>query len=239
MKDIMKYVRVNHRLPLYTLLWQLGFFVFGMLMVLLIMFLDDDTTGFATMGTMFSLVSLLVLCFAGGVGGALPQFQLAVSMGMTRRGFLLFEALRVACVCAQGFLTSRVLYALEGWLCSLMFPGMENEMSLDVMFQWWVILLVFAGLLLFLLFSSAMTLRFGTKGFMSIWMFAFFLFPAVINAVNAYQEGGTSLFARIGGGILFIIKTVPPAGWGVLCTAVVLAMGVFSVRTYLRAAVRL
>ncbi len=239
MQSFVKYCKVNRRVPLFMLCWQAWFFLFGMIMVLVINALFNDEMTFACLGTLMSFLAV----FIGGflrIGGSLTMdFRLAVSMGFTRRSYLVSSPIATALLTIQGFLTSWLLYFLEKALYSAIYPNFENEIPMEAAFQWWVLLLAIVGLILLGLFVSALNVRLGSKAFLYVWIF-FCLCPAVLpSTINSALDGGTSLLARIGRGIIAFVSAVPAAGWIAIGIVLAVAALVFSVWTLIRAEVRL
>lgn len=107
------------------------------------------------------------------------------------------------------------------------------------MYRWQVLVPAAAALSVFSLVFGALQQRFGMKGFGIAWLIfcaSFMVFP---RAISSALDGGTSLLARLGGGILWIAKAIPPAAWAGLGIAVLVFLTVWSVRFFWRAAVKL
>lgn len=236
---LIQYLRVNRFAPLYTLIWQGGFFLFGVLMVLGInVFLNDDPT-YACMGSLFALIATAVGVLARGNTTGHIRFRLAVSMGQTRRSFLLCDPLISLLSGALGLLAAWCLYQAEQGLYSMVYPNFTNEIPLDVVYQLKYIVPILAGLVVLDLVFGAILLRFGMKPLAAVW-FAFCLSVMILpRAVHSYQDGGTSLFARIGGGLMWLVTGLTPAMWAALGGAALLALVVFALAVYSRAEARL
>lgn len=239
MQSFVKYCKTNRRMPLFMLCWQAGFFLFGMIMVLVINALFNDEPDYACLGTLLSLLAV----FIGGflrIGGSLTMdYRLAVSMGFTRRSYLASCPIVTALLTIQGFLTSWLLYFLEKALYSAIYPNFVNEVPLEVAFQWWVLPLAIAVLIPLGLFVTALNIRLGSKAFLYVWIIFCLCFAVLPNTVNSALDGGTSLLARLGRGILSFVSAVPVTGWIAIGIVLAVAALVFSVWTLVRAEVKL
>lgn len=234
----LKYARVSRRAPLYMLCWQLGFFLFGLIMVLVINAFFNDETNYACMGSLMASIATLVGVLARGNSTVSSRFSMAVSMGQTRRSFLLWDTVLTALTAALGLLVSWCLYLLEDLLYGALYPGFENDMPFDGLYRWQVLLPIAAGLCVFSLVMGAVHQRFGVKGFGVLWIIFCFSFMLVPQALNQSLEGGTSLIARFGGALLWAISLLSPVMWACLGAAVLLALLAFSVLSFCRAEVR-
>ena len=100
---IPKYVRAVKKQFLYMLWLQLGMFVIGVALVIIINGLFNEDRDYACMGTLMALSGLIV-------GEALQlnnvDFRLAVLMGETRHHYLLWKPLVSLVAALQGWLTA-------------------------------------------------------------------------------------------------------------------------------------
>lgn len=236
---LLQYCKVNRKAPLYMVLWQLGFFVFGVAMVLIINRFVNDDKDFACMGALFALIATLVGCLARGNTTLGTRFNMAVSMGQTRRFFLLWDTAISLLVCLLGMAVAWGLYRLELLLYGALYPGFENGIPLDVVCQWKILLPAALVLSVASLVFGAVQQRFGLKAFGTVWLVFCFSFMVLPRAINAALEGGTSLLARLGGGVLWLVNALPPAVWAGLGGAVLLVLTVWSFCYFWRAAVKL
>ncbi len=235
----LQYCKVNRKAPLYMVLWQLGFFAFGIAMVLIINRFVNDDKDFACMGALFALIATAIGGLARGNTTLSTRFSLAVSMGQTRRFFLLWDTVISLLVCLLGMVTAWGFYRLEVLLYGALYPGYENGMPLDVVYQWKILLPAAVALSVFSLVFGALQLRFGMKGFGIVWLVFCASSMVLPRAINTALEGGTSLLARLGGGVLWLVNALPPAAWAGLGGAVLLVLTVWSFCYFWRAAVKL
>jgi len=236
MRFFQKDLRATCRGPLLMLGFQLGFFLFGILIVVLVnTFLNDDWD-YAPVGSLMALIGIFAGMLTRGSGAAV-RFRLAISMGQTRRDYLLMDPLLTALMALVGVGAAWCLLQAELGLYSLLYPGYENGIDLAAAFRWKYILPMVLGVSLLDLFLGAVQIRFGAKGLAMIWFPLCFAPGVIAQAVDAAQSGGTSLLARIGQGVLALVAP-GPAVWAALGAAVVLAVLAFSVSGYRKAEIR-
>ena len=231
-----KYLRISKKLFRFTLLWQLGFFAFGVVMVLVInRFLNEDRD-YACMGTMMALFGIV----AGGfqqIGGA--NFRLTVLMGERRRYFLLWSPLVTILLVLQGWLTAFCMFKLETLLYGALYPGYVSDLPVEAAFQWWAVALSAVVVSIAVLFMGAIYIKFGGKGAMTFWLAICFSCMLLPQAVDQYQSGSRSLLAKAGGVVMALAALLTPAMWCVVGGVLLLCALAFSVWVYLRAEVRM
>ena len=193
------------------LLIVLGF-LFGEILLFLIMFLDDNPGSWFCVGTAIALVMLLVttvLFYGVGYTGA---FSLALSMNCTRRRFLLDYSLKILAHLVLGYLLVLGLYRLELLVGNAAFPDYPLEQELGFLTDWRVVLAGIAGMLLSALFVGAMFGRFGRKAGLIVylvWMFCCFVVPKIFTA----EPGGEGVFDQAALLTQSALLRMPMAGW--------------------------
>ena len=193
------------------LLIVLGF-LFGEILLFLIMFLEDDPGTWFCMGTVIALVMLLVttvLFYGVGYTGA---FSLALSMNCTRRRFLLDYSGKILAHLVLGYLLVLGLYRLELLIGNAAFPDYPLEAELGFLTNWRVVLAGIAGMLLSALFVGAMFGRFGRKAGLIVylvWMFCCFVVPKIFTA----EPGGEGVFDQAALLTQSALLRMPMAGW--------------------------
>lgn len=193
------------------LLIVLGF-LFGEILLFLIMFLEDDPGSWFCMGTVIALVMLLVttvLFYGVGYTGA---FSLALSMNCTRRRFLLDYSLKILAHLVLGYLLVLGLYLLELLIGHAAFPDYPLEQELGFLTDWRFVLAGIAGMLLSALFVGAMFGRFGRKAGLIVylvWMFCCFVVPKIFTA----EPGGEGVFDQAALLTQSALLRMPMAGW--------------------------
>lgn len=193
------------------LLIVLGF-LFGEILLFLIMFLDDNPGSWFCMGTVIALVMLLVttvLFYGVGYTGA---FSLALSMNCTRRRFLLDYSGKILAHLVLGYLLVLGLYLLELLIGHAAFSDYPLEQELGFLTDWRVVLAGIAGMLLSALFVGAMFGRFGRKAGLIVylvWMFCCFVVPKIFTA----EPGGEGVFDQAALLTQSALLRMPMAGW--------------------------
>ena len=193
------------------LLIVLGF-LFGEILLFLIMFLEDDPGTWFCMGTVIALVMLLVttvLFYGVGYTGA---FSLALSMNCTRRQFLLDYSGKILAHLVLGYLLVLGLYLLELLIGHAAFSDYPLEAELGFLTDWRVVLAGIAGMLLSALFVGAMFGRFGRKAGLIVylvWMFCCFVVPKIFTA----EPGGEGVFDQAALLTQSALLRMPMAGW--------------------------
>lgn len=187
-------------------------FLFGEILLFLIMFLDDNPGSWFCMGTAIALVMLLVttvLFYGVGYTGA---FSLALSMNCTRRRFLLDYSGKILAHLVLGYLLVLGLYRLELLIGNAAFPDYPLEAELGFLTDWRIVLAGIAGMLLSALFVGAMFGRFGRKAGLIVylvWMFCCFVVPKIFTA----EPGGEGVFDQAALLTQSALLRMPMAGW--------------------------
>ena len=234
--SVPQYWKANWGFFLFQLGFQLGFFVFGMTLVIIVNRFFNEDMDYACLGTMMSLCGMLASMFA--LVNNL-NFRMTVLMGQTRRYFLLWQPLTIAALVLQGWLTSFLLYQLEHRLYGVLYPGFTEDIPVGEAFKWWIVALFAVLTPIICLFLGALHVKLGTKGFFVIWMAICFAPLTLTHAVDSWQSGRSHLLAKLGGVLLLLADSVTLpmlAGTG---AAVLLAMLGFSIWVYLTAEVRI
>lgn len=231
-----KYLRVSKKLFLFTLLWQLGFFAFGVVMVLVINRFFNGDRDYACMGTMMALFGILAGGFqqAGGV-----HFRLTVLMGERRRHFLLWSPLVTVLLVLQGWLTTFCMLKLETLLYGALYPGYTSDLPVEAAFQWWAVAVSAVAVSIAVLLLGALYIKFGGKGAMTLWLVICFSCMLLPQAVDQYQSGRHSLLARVGSLLTVLVESLTPVMWCVAGGVLLLCALAFSVWVYLGAEVRM
>lgn len=204
---------------LFNLLSILGAFLFGVLLVVLIVRLGGETSWFS-LGTVIAMGAMLMFTVIVGLTSYSVEFRICLSMGGTRRGFLMYYALRQVFTLALSYVLIRLLYIGECVLYGVIFPGLTNEAPFTFLSSIWC-LPVLAGLGLLSMFLGALRAKFGNKGmaaFWLLWIFCCLILPRM------FDRDDTSALGLAAGAVLTAILTVPPAAWAVFLSATAVAM---------------
>lgn len=238
MNFFIKHLKVNRSGVVIMLGFQAALFVFGVLIVVCINAFVNEDRDYAAIGSMMALIATVFGGLLRGSGGAY-RYRTAVSMGRTRLSYMLADPILTVMNCVIGVAFTWVLNKFELWLYTLLYPGWELDFDLHSEMKWWFYVIFIAGICIADFCFGALQLRFGAKGFAAIW-FPCCLAPMIIsNTVQAAQEGGTSLLAQIGRGILFLAGLLRPAMWAAVGVVILLVLLSLSVVCYRRAEVRI
>lgn len=190
---------------------QLGAFLFGSILVCIIMNVDEDPGSWFCLGTLMSGIALAaVTLFCYGFGYA-QEFNVALSMGRTRAAFMGAYTLRTVLQLLAGYALLLGLYRLELAVYPLWFAPYGNEVAFTFLTDWRCILPVFIGLVILALFIGAMYGRYGKKGlwfFYFLWMFCCFVLPRMF---HEEPDGGT--LDQMAFGLMGVIRMVPVGAW--------------------------
>lgn len=237
MKFFIKHLRATRSGVVLMLALQFALFLFGVFMVAIINYFLNDDRDYAAVGSLMALIGTVFGGLLRG-NGAAPRYRMAVSMGSTRRSYLLADPAATALNCAAGIVFAWLLNKLELWLYALLYPGWELALDFMAGMAWWSYLMLVAGVCALDFCLGALQLKFGAKGFAAVW-FPLCFAPMIFgNAVSAAKEGGTSLLAQLGRGVLFLVSLLTPAMWAAAGIALLLALVVLSVLFYRKAEVR-
>lgn len=187
-------------------------FVFGELLLFLIMVTEDDPGTWFCMGTAIALVMLLVttvLFYGVGYTGA---FSLALSMNCTRRRFVLGYSGRILAHLVLGYLLVLGLYRLELVIGGAAFSDYPLEVEFGFLTDWRIVLAGMVGMLLSALFVGAMFGRFGRKAGLIVY-FVWMFFCLVVPKIFTTEPGGEGIFDQAALVTQNALLQMPPAGW--------------------------
>lgn len=240
MNTFCKYLRARRTAPLYVLGWQGAFFLLGVLMVVIINAFVNDDPDYATMGTLMSMCGALGGTMVQGNMTGAVRFRIAVSMGQTRRSYILCDTVFQALLSAFAMVVAFCLNLAEKGLYRLLYPTYTLDLDPgQYVFQWKAVLGIVVLLTLLPFIFTGVTQRFGVKAFGIVWMVFCFGFMLIPQSIVQATDGGTSLFAKLGSGILFVMHLLSPVGWVCVGVAVLLAGVALSARWLVRAEVRM
>lgn len=232
-----KHLRATRNGAAVMLIAQGVLFLLGVVIVLIINATLNEDRDYAAIGSMMALMGIIFGGLLRGAG-APARYRMAVSMGHTRRAYLLADPVITAINCAVGLAFAWLLGRLEVSLYGLLYPGWECDFTMDAVFQWQWLLLIVAGVCVLDFCLGALQIRFGVKGFAIIWFPLCFAPMIITNSINAYRNGGSSLLAQIGRGLFFLVTLLTPAMWAGVGVVIMLALVVLSGFCYVGAEVR-
>lgn len=238
MDFFVKHLKATRSGFLIMLIIQGFLFLFGFAIVLIINAKINHDRDYALIGSMMALIASIFGGLLRGNGG-MNRYRTAVSMGYTRRAYLLADPLITALNCAVGIVFAWLLSKFELWVYHALYPGWEMEFDVISMMKWWYFLIFIVVVCIFDYFLGAVQLRFGTKGFAIIWFPLCFSGVFMNATVGAAQEGRTSLLSQLGRAILFVVGLLRPAMWAAVGIALLLALLTLSTMWYRKAEIRI
>lgn len=214
----------------------IGFYLFGVLLLCFILWAAADTVSWFRVGSFMALLVLVGFAILSFLSYH-QEFMLALSMGQTRKEFLVIFALRqlIWLLIAYGALF--LLYLLEPLIYQAAFPGKLEEVAFGFLTDWRFILAVIPSLVLLNMFLGALYSRYGKKfGIILylLWLGACFLVPRLL---NHFEEMAAPVQSGIGV-LLSWLLAIPPMGWIAIGAAAALAMLFTVIRLGMKQTVR-
>ena len=157
-----------------------GSYVFGIIVMMIIRANTMEENECVTLGMLIAMAALVFVHFFGIIFSFVGEFNMAISMGATRRAYVGSYALFNMAELAGLELLRFVLGKIESALMSVIYPQCEVILDLTQYFQWKYLLAVIVGMTIVELFLGAVTLRFGMKAFWAIW--AIWMFVTLVPA---------------------------------------------------------
>lgn len=143
-------------------------FLMGFGFLTLIMFTVDDPESWVTMGTFFGLMGMVVYYIAYYLK-YYQRFMLALSMGRTRKGFLLSYAARSLLYLAVCYGLVLVLYRVELAVGTKLFAPWPLEIDPTFLLDWRIIAGVLFGTVILSMFIGTLYSYFGKKALPPMW----------------------------------------------------------------------
>ena len=151
-----------------------GGYVFGII-VMMIIRANTVEKECVTLGMLIGMIILVFIHFFGIIFSFVGEFNMALSMGATRKSFVGSYALFNMVELAGLELLLFVLGKIELALISVIYPQCEIILDVTQYFQWKYLLAVIVGMTVVELFLGAVILRFGMKAFWVVWAIWMFL----------------------------------------------------------------
>lgn len=151
-----------------------GGYVFGII-VMMIIRANIVEKECVTLGMLIGMIILVFMHFFGITFSFVGEFNMALSMGATRKSFVGSYALFNMVELAGLELLLFVLGKIELALISVIYPQCEIILDVTQYFQWKYLLAVIVGMTVVELFLGAVIHRFGMKAFWVVWAIWMFL----------------------------------------------------------------
>ena len=157
-----------------------GSYIFGIIVMMIIRANTMEENECVTLGMLIAMVALVFVHFFGIIFSFVGEFNMAISMGATRRAYVGSYALFNMAELAGLELLLFVLGKIESALMRVIYPQCEVILDLTQYVQWKYLLAVIVGMTIVELFLGAVILRFGMKAFWAIW--AIWMFVTLVPA---------------------------------------------------------
>lgn len=216
LKSLIRDLKIHKKSWIFLLCCMLGLFIMGVGMVILILKTDETTTTYFCMGTLMSVFSILGSAVFNGIYFR-PEFNLALSMGETRKRFLGLYALRQLLLTVVGYGAVLALMQLELVLYRSIFPTLENEDVFYFLTDWRIILPVMIACVLLPMFIGTLHSRFGKP----VMVILYFVWLACCMLPSQLSHNET---------LMNTVSSVPVAAWIGLGIAAMIAMAVTVIR---------
>lgn len=194
----------------------------GMLMMYMIVKFSDEKEYWVATGTILgaAMLAIYILIMIGA--GIAFNFNLEVSMGCTRRHFLVSFYIVNILFSITLVLVLLGVYKLESAVAAVLYPDLEMALNL-----WPYLIRGGIPAVLFIItvagFCGGLVMRFGMRAFWVIWAIWMFGFLGVPNLSNVTRDAPDSLLGRIGTQSWQLIASVPAEVWIVLAVIVSVA----------------
>lgn len=152
-----------------------GSYVFGIIVMMIIRANTMEENECVTLGMLIAMVALVFIHFFGIIFSFVGEFNMAISMGATRKAYVGSYALFNMAELAGLELLLFVLGKIELALMRVIYPQCEIILDVTQYFQWKYLLAVIVGMTVVELFLGAVILRFGMKAFWVVWAIWMFL----------------------------------------------------------------
>lgn len=152
-----------------------GSYVFGIIVMMIIRANTMEENECVTLGMLIAMAALVFIHFFGIIFSFVGEFNMAISMGATRRAYVGSYALFNMAELAGLELLLFVLGKIELALMRVIYPQCEIILDVTQYFQWKYLLAVIVGMTVVELFLGAVILRFGMKAFWVVWAIWMFL----------------------------------------------------------------
>ncbi|MGN0365934.1 MAG: hypothetical protein ACI4E5_08375 [Suilimivivens sp.] len=219
--------RLIENMKLYTqklilmLLCLLGFFLLGVLMVCAILGLEDTAVSWVSLGTLMGMIGVVTFS-AICILSFCQDFMLALSMGMTRREFMITYALEQLVLILLAYIGLLLGALLESAIYPVMFPKAFEKFSiLSYLTDWKIVVPSVLAFVLLPMFFGTLYSRFGKKFgviLYIIWMVLCLLGARVGDLASA--AGVPSQVGNMPGWL----TTIPIIGWVIVGAIAAIAM---------------
>lgn len=237
MKQLINNMKLHKETPVVMLLCLFGFFLIGFAIICAILKLDETAVSWGPTGTLFALLGFMIYAAISFLSYH-QDFMLALSMGRTRREFMVTYALEQLIWLLLTYVCLLCMALLERGLYSVMFPWAYEDFNIiPYLTDWRIVAASIFALILIPMFMGALYSRFGkTFGVILyfVWIGSCIMLPRL---VTHFEELELSHLPMIGA-IISWIGAISVTGWFVLGFVAAAAMLVTIVHLGMKQRVR-
>lgn len=230
MRELKKQFHIGWDVVLFDLGMVAAFFLVGEIIVGVSVYVFGEVESVFLGGTLLALIMVPFVQILVGTSMMALHFNIAVSMGTTRRrvvpAFMVFVFLGELLAVGVAYL----LYHLEKWIFSIAYTGMDVELDFGFVFRWNYILLACFAIVALNMLMGALFLKYGKKAltvFWIIWMVACIGMPRLAHMLKSTQDNA---FLRVCRKVLDVLYGFTENG---ILTGVFLCSAVFILLAWL------
>jgi len=235
-KQLISSIQMHMKNMLSSFAFFVGFGILGTLIMSIVFWTDETETSWICVGT---VIALAVMVFSSILSflSYHQEFMLALSMGQTRRAFMITYVLRQILWVIAAYVAILLMNQMEQLYYNVAFAEKEQVFALSFLTDWRFVAPFIPGIAVLSMFLGSIYSRFGRKFGVVIyfvWIGACILLPRFINHWDEYTgplHEGIGTFAAW-------IFMIPPVAWTVLALATVLIMAATIIHLGMRQMVR-
>ena len=173
--------------------------IIGIVMVFVIMAVDGTGEDYGELGSLFALMIGAIALLFGGIYGTQTDFNMAISMGKTRKHFVPAKYISLVIETIMLIAIASLVGWIEGILYNAIYPAAVNELHVSAWLDYPLVLVgVALGIPAITMLLGTLLMIFGQKFFWVIWflwMFGCIGLPRIIATVAHDPESGLGQFS--------------------------------------------
>lgn len=203
MKEFMKTVRQTFQVGRGDMLSysriSLGAGIVGIIIVMIVMAVTGKGEDYVTGGAVLAIIIGNLLIVFGGVFSLQPEYNLAISLGKTRKYYVPAKYFWLVTHCLLCMVIARIIGYIEELIYPVLYPNAGCEFSVSALFKSpaaivGVVLLIPVAVMLF----GALYMKFGMKFFWVFWVLWMFACTGLPRMITARKDDPDSLFGKMG-----------------------------------------
>lgn len=183
--------------------------IIGIVIVYVIMAADGSGEDYGKLGTMFALLLGAIIIFFGEIFYFQQEFNMAISMGKTRKDFIPAKYILSFIKCALCLAVILFINRLEDFIYTAVYPNAVCELGFDMFLGNVGLCILFIVVLpVIILVLGGLYMKFANKVFWilyGIWMLACLFLPRMHDAI---EKNPASLQAKIGLALINFISNI-------------------------------